>query len=339
MGLGYVVSRILDTYPDLNPGTVEKRLAYGSFAHLNDRVVYLEVPKAACTVVKVSLRDLYSSTPLTLFPHQSRQTKRRMFVHARANAPLPALTELDDAAQRELLEDPGVLRFTVVRNPYTRFVSAWRDKVYLCEPTVEDVYHAVRGGSPDMGAKQPVEFAEFVTHVERTIGPSSDAHWRRQVDLTYPKALGFTHIGQSEDLAATMALLYAHVRRNPPATIPRENDAALVPGNTYTDSIAARVRAIYERDFAAFGYDPAGWPSDQPGPAGPITLERFVDEIMERNVIITHLYNEHARLAREYTNVYRFSLTRLANKWRRLLKPDPRATRPGRTPNGPGARA
>src|SRR6185437_1485592 len=109
MGLGYAVSRVLDTYPDLDPGTVERRLAFGSYAHLKDRVVYLEVPKAACTVVKMVLRDLYASTPLTLYPHQSRQTKRRMFVHARANVPLPSITALDDGAQRELLEDADVL--------------------------------------------------------------------------------------------------------------------------------------------------------------------------------------------------------------------------------------
>ncbi|HKV52567.1 MAG TPA: sulfotransferase family protein [Gemmatimonadaceae bacterium] len=325
MGLGYAVSRILDTYPELDSRTVEKRLAYGSFAHLNDRVVYLEVPKAACTVVKMTLRELYSSTPLTLFPHQSRQTRRRMFVHARANAPLPALTELDDAAQRELLEEPDVLRFTVVRNPYTRCVSAWRDKVYLCEPTVEDVYRAVRGGAPDLGAKRPVEFPEFVSHVERTIGPSSDAHWRRQVDLTYPKAVGFTHVGQTEHLVPTMARLYAHVRRDPPAAIPRENGAALVLGATYTESIVARVRAIYERDFSAFGYDPSRWPEDAAGTGRSIGLERFVDEIMERNVIIAHLYDEHARLASELKVAYRFSLTRLANTWRRMFAPRGRA--------------
>lgn len=328
MGLGYAVSRILDTYPDLDPETVERRLAYGSFAHLNDRIVYLEVPKAACTVIKMSLRDVYSSAPLTLFPHLSRQTKRRMFVHARANAPLPSLTELDDAAQRELLEDGDVLRFTVVRNPYTRLVSAWRDKVYLCEPTVEDVYRAVRGGAPDLGAKQPVEFAEFVTHVERTIGPASDAHWRRQVDLTFPDALAFTHVGQTENLAPTVALLYRRVRHEPPARIPHENDAALVPANTYTESLAGRVRAIYERDFSVFGYDPAGWPNDAAGAGGSISVERFVDEIMERNVIITHLYNEHARLAREYKDVYRFSLTRLANRWRRVFKDESSAPPP-----------
>lgn len=325
MGLGYAVSRVLDTYPDLDPGTVERRLAFGSFAHLKDRVVYLEVPKAACTVVKMVLRDLYASTPLTLYPHQSRQTKRRMFVHARANVPLPSITALDDGAQRELLEDADVLRFTVVRNPYARFVSAWRDKVFLYEPSVEDVYRAVRGATPDLGPKRPIQFAEFVTHVERTISPKSDAHWRRQVDLTFPAALGFTHVGQTEMLARTIALLYQRVRRDPPAAIPRENRAALAAGSTYTDVLAARVRAIYERDFAAFGYDPARWPNDPPSADGSISLERFVDEIMERNVIITHLYDEHARLAREYRAAYRFSLLRLANKWRRLFKPGPRA--------------
>lgn len=324
MSLGYAVSRILDTCPGLDPGVIEKRLAYGSFAHLRDRVLYLEVPKAACTAMKMALRDLYASTPLTLYPGMSRQTKRGMFVHARVNAPLPALTELDDAAQRELLEDNDVLRFTVVRNPYTRFVSAWRDKVYLYEPTVEDVYVAVRGSAPDVGRKQPVQFAEFVTHVEHTLSATSDPHWRRQVDLTYPDAMRFAHVGKMENLGATVALLYRRAGREPPETMPHANGAALLAGATYTAALATRVHDIYARDFIAFDYDPAAWPRDGDA-ATAVSLDRFVDEIMERNVIITHLYDERARLAREYDDVYRFSLTRLKNKWRRMFDPHPRA--------------
>ena len=322
MGRGYAVSRILDACPGLTPRVVEKRLAYGSFAHLRDRVVYLEVPKAACTVMKMVLRDLYASTPLMMYPHMSRQTKRGMFVHARANAPLPALTDLDDAAQRELLEDNDVLRFTVVRNPYTRFVSAWRDKVYLYEPTAEDVYVAVRGAAPDVAHKQPIQFAEFAEHVERTISANTDPHWRRQVDLTYPDAIRYTHIGKTENLPATIALLYRHAGQEPPPTIPRANGAALLAGASYTPSLARRVHDIYAQDFVAFDYDPAAWPCDVDAESG-VTLERFVDEIMERNVVITHLYDERARLSREYEDVYRFSLTRLKNKWRRMFDSNP----------------
>ena len=323
MGLGYAVTRILDACPGLNPGVVEKRLAYGSFAHLRDRVVYLEVPKAACTAIKMVLRDLYASTPLTMYPRMSRQTKRGMFVHARANAPLPALTELDDAAQRELLEDDDVLRFTVARNPYTRFVSAWRDKVYLYEPTVEDVYQALRGSAPDVGHKQPIQFAEFVAHVERTISATSDPHWRRQVDLAYPDAIRFTHVGKTENLPATVGLLYRRAGREPPETMPRANGAALLAGASYTPALAKRVHDVYARDFMTFDYDPAAWPCDVDAETA-VSLERFVDEIMERNVIITHLYDERARLAREYDDVYRFSLTRLKNKWRRWFDSHPR---------------
>lgn len=324
MALGYAVSRILDACPGASPAAVEKRLTYGSFAHLGDRVVYLEVPKAACTAMKMVLRDLYASTPLTMFPRTSRQTKRGMFVHARVNAPLPALTELDDAAQRELLEDDDVLRFTVVRNPYTRFISAWRDKVYLYEPTAEDVYRAIRGTAPELGHKQPILFSEFVSHVERTISATTDPHWRRQVDLTYPDAIRYTHVGKTETLSATVSLLYRRAGHEPPEAMPRANGAALLAGASYTPTLAKRVHDVYAQDFLAFDYDPAAWPCDTDAETA-VSLERFVDEVMERNVIITHLYDERARLAREYDEAYRFSLTRLKNTWRRMFDPRPRS--------------
>jgi len=82
------------------------------------------------------------------------------------------------------------------------------------------------------------------------------------------------------------------------------------------------VHDIYAQDFVAFDYDPAAWPCDVDAESG-VTLERFVDEIMERNVVITHLYDERARLSREYEDVYRFSLTRLKNKWRRMFDSNP----------------
>lgn len=318
MAFGYIVSRILDTYPSLDPDLVERRLATGSHAHIRDRVVYLEIPKAACTAIKLVLRDLYGAAPLRLFPGYSRQTQRRMFVHARENAALPPLTALDDAAQRELLESPDVLRFTVVRNPYTRLVSAWRDKVYLCEPSVEDVYVAVRNSEPDLGPKHPVAFEEFVAYLEHTIGERSDTHWRRQVDLTYAEALSYTHIGRTEELDATTDLVHRHLGREP-VRWPRANEGALRPAARYTEELARRVHAIYERDFAVFGYDPASWPREETAPVRCVTAERFVDEVVERNLIIRHLYDERSRLAAAYEDAYRFSLARITRKWRGLF--------------------
>jgi hypothetical protein len=105
--------------------------------------------------------------------------------------------------------------------------------------------------------------------------------------------------------------------------MPRANGAALLAGASYTPALAKRVHDVYARDFMTFDYDPAAWPCDVDAETA-VSLERFVDEIMERNVIITHLYDERARLAREYDDVYRFSLTRLKNKWRRWFDSHPR---------------
>lgn len=325
MPTGYAVSRVLDIHPHLDPSRVAARLGYASFASLEERLVYVEVPKAACTSMRVLLRDLLHAAPLTLYPGVSRETHRSMFVHARENAPLPALTTLPDAAQRELLESDDVLRLTVVRNPYTRLVSAWRDKVYLCEPTVEDVYAAIRGGAPAAADKRPIQFEEFVAHVEHTIDERCDAHWRRQVDLSFPRALAYTHIGRTENLGATVDLVAHHLRRQRPAVIPRANMGALRPPPHYTETLARRVHAIYATDFDTFGYDDDAWPRGEENRPLRVAEERFVDAVVERNVIIRHLYRERERLAAERDVAYRWSLARVRDALRRLFGANGRA--------------
>jgi hypothetical protein len=320
MALGYVVSRILDNYSHLDPKQVEARLAYASFASLEDRFVYVEVPKAACTAIKVLLRELYDSAPLKLFDRFRRETDRSMFVHARENAPLPALTALEDRDQRDLLEAPDVLRFTIVRNPHTRLVSAWRSKVFLCEPSVEDVYAVVRGAAPAIGPKHPIGFAEFVAYIEGTVDKVWDAHWRRQVDLTFPKGLAFTHVGKTEDLDATISILGRHLKHRQVTEVPRANEAFIKPSAQYSEELARRVYALYEEDFTCFGYDRGAWPRDQEQGTLIVNYDGLIDEVIERNVIIAHLYNERDRLRRECNASYRFSLARVKNELRRVVR-------------------
>jgi hypothetical protein len=318
MAFSYAVSRVLDHYPRLNPKRVQSRFAYASFASLEDRFVYMEVPKAACTAMKVLLRELYTSPPLKLFPRFRRETDRAMFVHARENAPLPPLTAFADKDQRELLEAPDVLRFTIVRNPYTRLVSAWRGKVFLCEPSVPDVYAAVRGTPPATGRKQPIGFAEFVAYLEDRTDEVWNAHWRRQVDLTFPNGLAFTHIGRTEDLDATIDILGRHLKRHQAIAIPRVNEGFVRPPAQFCEELARRVHALYEEDFAHFGYDVESWPRDQEDVPSSVSHDRFIDEIMERNVILAHLYTERDQMRRDYDAAYRFSLARVRDSLLRL---------------------
>ena len=298
MAVSYVASRVLDAYPSLDATKVEAHLALFSLASLRDRFVYLMVPKAACTSIKSMLRSLYDSRPLELF--KGREFRRNMFIHSFGNAPLPSLNALDRKQQQELLEASDVLRFAIVRNPYARLVSAWRDKVFLCEPGFEDVYSAIRGCPPAMDQhKHPVEFAEFVSFIENNRGRVLDSHWRRQVDMIFPRGISYNHIGKTEDLNLTLEIFSQHLGRQETLSAPRINEGSIKPPAKFSQQLAERIFSIYEEDFITFGYDQNSWPDDLQVSSSVVSQERFIDEIIERNLIISHLYNERAHLYNE----------------------------------------
>ena len=318
MSFSYVVSRILDAYPALDPKLIQSQLEYGSYASLKDRFIYIEVYKAASTTMRILLRDLYGSAARKPFPGFNRDMLGS--IYARESVPLPPLTALEDKDQRELLEAPDVLRFTIVRNPYTRLVSAWRNKVFLCDPWIEDVYTAVRGEMPPIGQERPVEFAEFVSYLESTVGGVWDAHWTRQVDLTFPKSLWFTHIGKVETLKATIKVLGEQLRVETELQLPHINQEVIRPSPKYSSALAARVYALYEEDFAAFEYDAKSWMHDREDKPCLISEEYFLDYVISRNLAITQLHRERDRLRQEYDAVYRYSLARMQNKLRAIIQ-------------------
>jgi Sulfotransferase family len=324
VSFSYAVSRILDAYPALDPKLVKDQLEYGSYASVKDRFIYIEVYKAASTTMRILLRELYASAEQKLVPDFNGDTLSSIYASVpwtRDCVSLPPITALEDKDQRELLEAPDVLRFTIVRNPYTRLVSAWRNKVFLCAPWIDDVYGAVRGEAPPSGQQYPVEFAEFVSYLESTVGRVWDAHWRRQVDLTFPKSLSFTHIGKVEILQETIRILARQLKYGLHMQLPHINEVIITPSPKYSAALAARVYALYEEDFANFGYDAQSWPQDREDKPCLVSESCFLDYVMARNLFITRLNRECARLRQEYDAVYRFSLARVQNKLRAIIRP------------------
>jgi hypothetical protein len=324
--ISYAASHVLDAYPRLSEEQVEEWLANYSFASVDDRFVFVAIPKAACTTMKLLLRELREAAPLKLFTGANRESRRDMFVHTRDNVPFPSLNALNTKEQRDLLEARDVLRFVVVRNPYTRLISAWRDKVYLCEPSVDSVYAAVRGDAPDMKRKEPIELAEFVSYIEKCDRYFCNRHWREQVLLTFPKAIQFTHVGKIENLAATIAVFSRHLGRPQPLSVTRANEGSIRPLAKVTPELADRIYALYEEDFLTFGYNAESWPRDEQSSVY-VDVERYVDEIIERNLVIAHLYSERDRLTRDmdrlrgkHDHVYRFSVARAKDKLRHVFK-------------------
>jgi hypothetical protein len=299
MSYPHAVGAILDRYSYLDADSVSTRLRYSTFVSLAKRYMYFEVPKAACTEMKLLLRRLEGAPPIKLTG--GPETRRDLFVHVRENVPLPSLLDLDNATQREVLESDDFCRLTFVRNPYSRLVSTWKSKILVCAPG-HDLYQAIKGQPPAFHNKSLVTFKEFVEYIStkcdlRVCNP----HWRRQADHLLLGALNFSCIGRVENMAEGLERFRQHLGLREPLPAGRTNITPPTAFPTYTPELAAKVFMLYREDFEKFGYDRNGWQERaradvQTPPSGMVPEERFYDEIIERNLIIAQLFRECERL-------------------------------------------
>jgi len=278
-----------------------RRLRQSSFVNLDKRYLYVEVPKAACTQMKELLRTVEGAPPIKVFAGGARETRRDMFIHSRSNVPLPSLAELDDKTQREILEAPDFLRMTVVRNPYTRLTSAWRNKILLCEPAARDIYARIKGGPPDFRKKSLVSFPEFVEYLANDCDlRACDGHWRRQVDHTFFPALNFSLVARVERFGEGLRTFERHLGLSQ-LPVTAERNVSIAGDAPYTPELADKVYSLYRSDFEVLGYDRNSWLASQanggtPSPNAVVPEEKFDDEIIERNLIIASLYEERDQL-------------------------------------------
>lgn len=277
--LKYAVARVNECFPQIGVQAATERLSYGSFVSLKHKILYIENPKVACSSVKHFLRELAGASPVQFEIGALRETRLDMFVHARSNVPLPSLVALDEEIQERVLTDPSFLRFSIVRNPYGRLISAWRNKVLTCEPGHEFVHH-----------KAPT-FRQFVEFLENEDLGVANPHWRRQTDLLLQGAIPYTHVGRAESINETEATLSAHLGRT--VNFRRDNPGLPIGDASLTDDLAARINALYSADFSVYGYSPESWRQLS---GRPLNAEQVLDEIVERNRMIARLYDECAAL-------------------------------------------
>lgn len=301
MRYSYAAGAILDHYPHLKPAGVVQRLRDHTYVSVSRRYLYFQVPKVATTAMKTMLHEAENSPPMKFFATNEWITRRDKFIHDRTNVPLPSLADLDDARQKEVLESPDFLRMTIVRNPYDRLVSAWRGNVRLCEPDSAHIYFAIRGKLPDLGKKSLISLEEFVDYVGQECDVSTcNGHWRRQTDHHFFKAMNFSHVGKVECLPETLQRFQQHLGAGAPMRVNSRN-VSRSGSVALTEALAAKIHSLYRADFETFAYDKNEWATSQDNSErsqknSMVPEEIFDDEIVERNVILYHLYQERDRL-------------------------------------------
>ncbi len=205
--------------------------------------VYVEIPKVACSSIKIALSKLLG---IKLDgpngdPHQST---------------FPLMTP--DLERESMF--PGLFSFAFVRNPWSRLVSCYRDKILF---EANGFTHATkRSGVADCFAhydaiRPRMLFDEFVEVVASIPDDHADAHFRSQ--HTFIESVGgritVDHIGRFETLKTGLRAVQEKTHM-PSFSLPRSQ--ATGTGTNYKGFYNAHTRALVERrfdkDIALFEY-------------------------------------------------------------------------------------
>ncbi len=222
---------------------------------LEQRILFLPMPKAGCTSVLWLLAELAGIPPETFAQSSLPEVSPALTIHDMnlwGNG--HRLRDYEGAERARVLTEEGWLRFSVVRHPAPRLWSAWQSKLLLREPRFLDTF-----GEEPWFPRFPDEPADLVEDFRRFVaalpgGSAEDVHWAVQHDLA--AQLPLTHVGHLETLDETLGLLRAHLSEE--VELPagnEENRMALpLPPGAYDDVSRRVLHGRYRDDFDHFGF-------------------------------------------------------------------------------------
>ena len=219
------------------------RINYLTHISRRHHAVFVEVPKAGCTVVKRVLQLSESPDAATV-----------KSVHARATSPLGA-PKRDGFDVDELFGgESDWFRFTFVRNPYSRALSCYLEKI-AGQRRLSDMRLPKLGLEPG----QDVSFRRFLELLAQPGASDLDIHWTPQATLLALARVDYGFLGRfesfAEDLTRVVDLL--GLRASPDLLRDRTSHTTNARSRLiefYDDDCVDLVRTIYREDFERLGY-------------------------------------------------------------------------------------
>lgn len=207
--------------------------------------MFVEVPKAGCSVVKRVLQ--YSEVGgVGIDPEAS--------VHDRSLSPLAAPIS-DGFDLDEIFGSPtSYLRFSFVRNPYSRALSCYLEKI-AGEQWLRDIRLPGLGFDP----QAQVSFVEFLQSVAAQELVDMDVHWAPQHHLLSLRKVRYGFLGRFENFQTDLHRLVDLVGLEVPDDLLLRRTAHVTGASDrlhdYYDAESIElVQQIYRKDFRTLGY-------------------------------------------------------------------------------------
>jgi len=151
------------------------------------------------------------------------------------------------------------LVFTFVRNPFTRILSCYLDKILKDKKEKRLLLDYL--GQNEEPIETHLSFYDFLSAIRSQTTAQKNAHWRPQYYQSYHQNMNYDFVGHFESLAADLRWicnkLYLDLETYYQRQDPHRTAAAQSIQEYYGDSEAELVREIYQIDFETFSYNMA----------------------------------------------------------------------------------
>lgn len=250
----------MDMTEHYDKGTVAF-LRDSSYLSRRHRLLYVSVPKAACTSLKWWFAAIEGRDEALRSLDETGEADVDRLVHDSFYKVAPDVTHLEPDVLFEALESDSLFRFAVTRNPYKRIFSAWQSKILLREPQQVGPY------LKSAFIHHPLECADdiargfemFLQHLATNEAPDfRDYHWTPQFYLLRPDRINYSLVAKIERPAELSSALVEWSKGNlpDPMSAPRRNEG-LIPYRPefLTPHSIELLQELYSDDFRVFSYD------------------------------------------------------------------------------------
>lgn len=217
---------------------------------LKNKYVYFEVAKAACSTIKKRLLN-YEVSP---FDASNIKLHHDIF-----SSPFVKPYQLNKKMLRHVLFSGEYFRFSFVREPYVRVLSAYLDKIVRLKPQAKKVLRALNITFDDEAFSNiDISFEQFILSIEKTPVRRLDKHWRPQHMLLMHPFINLDFTGKIESFNDGWNSVISRIGLTNDTgenVLWHQTNAKENLSQHYTSNFRDRINKIYRLDFETYGYN------------------------------------------------------------------------------------